>query len=169
MTGGTSPIRATDDSARAMAAGLLAAARHGALGVIHPETGWPHVTRIALAMIDGVPVTLVSDLALHTRALRADPRAGLLIGEPGPRGDPLVHPRISLTVRAGFVPRPSAADEAIRAAWLAGRPKSTVYAGLADFHFLRLEILGAALNAGFGRAYILTPSDLSVARGEGHG
>jgi len=165
MTERAPPLRETDDSARATAASLLAGARHGALAVLHPETGWPHVTRVAVGLHAGGLVTLISDLALHTRALRADPRAGLLIGEPGARGDPLTHPRLSLTVRAEFVPRPSPEDAAIRADWIAGHPKTRLYAGFADFHFVRLVILSAALNAGFGRAYILTPSDLNLARG----
>ena len=47
------------------------------------------VSRIAIAThADGAPMALVSDLSNHTKALRENPSASLLLGEPGDRGDP---------------------------------------------------------------------------------
>jgi len=161
MTDTPSPLRPTDDEARTLARGLIDAARFGALGVVHPDTGFPHVTRIAVATAPcGTPVTLISSLSLHTRALRAAPRACLLVGEPGARGDPLTHPRLSLDVEAAFVPRGPEHDS-LREAWLARHPKAKLYVDFADFAFARLEPLGAALNGGFGKAYVLGPADLA--------
>ncbi len=155
-----SPIRPTDDDARALARGLIADARFGALAVVHPDTGLPHVTRVAIGTdARGVPVTLVSDLSLHTRALRAEPRACVLLGEPGPRGDPLTHPRLSLDVRAEVVPR-GAGHDVLRERWLAQHPKAKLYVDFADFWFVLLRPEGAALNGGFGRAFVLGPDDL---------
>lgn len=155
------PIRPTDDEARALARTLLAGAAHGALAVLDPATGAPSVTRIALALDpEGTPVTLVSDLSAHTAALRADLRASLLVGEPGPRGDPLTHPRLTLAVTAAFVARDDPARPALRAHWLAQRPKSKLYVDFADFSFVRLRPASAALNGGFGKAFVLTPDDL---------
>jgi putative heme iron utilization protein len=156
-----SPIRPTDDEARMRARRLLAVAAHGALGTLDPETGAPMVTRVALALSpEGLPVTLVSDLAAHTRALRVDPRASLMVGDPGPKGDPLSHPRLTLRARARFVPHGSDDHARLRRFYLAQRPKSALYADFADFSFVVLEPLAASLNAGFGRAYNLTPQDL---------
>jgi len=156
-----SPIRPTDDEARRLARELLAGASHGALAVLDPATGAPSVTRIAVALDPGgVPLTLVSDLSSHTRALRADPRASLLLGEPGDRGDPLTHPRITLAVEAAFVPRDSPDHAALRAHWVARRPKSKLYVDFADFSFVRLRPASAALNGGFGKAFELTAGDL---------
>lgn len=156
-----SPIRPTDDEARALALGLLEAARHAALAVLQPGTGAPYVSRIALGLSpDGAPVTLVSTLAQHTTALRADPRAALLLGEPGGKGDPLTHPRLSLQVRARFVAPDDPARAAIRAKYLADHPKAKLYADFADFGFVLFEVEGASLNGGFGRAYQLGPEDL---------
>ena len=52
-------------------------------------------------------------------------------------------------------------DHAARlASWVAHNPKAKAYAQLPDFHFWRLEPHGGLLNAGFGQAYVLQPSDL---------
>ena len=94
------PIRDTDNQARELARKLLSDARHGALAVL--MDGAPFVSRIALAPDNGSLLTLVSDLAPHTAALRGSPNASLMIGEPG-RGDPLAHPRMTLSVTAEFI------------------------------------------------------------------
>ena len=150
----TSPIRPTDDAARTLARGLMTKARFGALGV--PSDGAPMVTRVAVGVIGASPVILVSDLSAHTSALKISPVASLLVGEPGPRGDPLTHPRLTLQVRAAPAEKP-----ACREAWLAFHPKSALYIDFADFLFFRLDVMEAHLNGGFGKAYRLTPEDLA--------
>ncbi|PWE29291.1 pyridoxamine 5-phosphate oxidase [Maritimibacter sp. 55A14] len=156
-----SPFRPADDEARALARTLLAQAAFAALGVLEPETGAPMVTRIALATVpDGAPLTLISDLALHAGALRADPRCSLLVGEPGRKGDPLTHPRLTLRCRAGFAQHDDPGHAALRRHYLAQRPKAALYADFADFHFVTMRIEAGYLNAGFGRAYRLAPADI---------
>lgn len=155
------PIRPTDDAARALARELIAGARYGALGVIDPVTGSPAVTRIALGPGPAGGIwTLVSGLSAHTRALRANPAAGLLVGEPGPKGDPLTHPRLSLQIEAAPLPREAEGFETMRECWLRDHPKSKLYIDLPDFSFFALRILSGALNGGFGRAFLLGPADL---------
>jgi putative heme iron utilization protein len=154
------PVRPADDDARALARALIGDARHAALAVTHPEGG-PFVTRIALATAPGgTPLTLISTLSLHTRALALDPHCALLVGEPGARGDPLTHPRLTLRCRA----EPVAADDPgrpeLRAHYLRLRPKARLYIDFADFMLVRFRPLSAALNGGFGRAFALTPADL---------
>lgn len=151
----TDPIRPTDDAARALARSLVAAARFGALGVIDPETGAPLVTRVAVGQDGGAPLLLVSTLSAHTRALAASPACSLLLGEPGPKGDPLTHPRLTLQGRA--LPADKAA---LRAGWLAAHPRSALYYDFADFRMLRIAVTAGFLNGGFGRAFRLTPADL---------
>ena len=159
----TSPIRPTDDEARALARELLDQARFGALGVIDPGTGAPMVTRVAVGTDpDGRPVSLVSDLSAHTRALKASPLCSLLVGEPGGRGDPLTHPRLTLQGRARFVRKGEEGYEALRARWVEGHRKSTLYVDFADFSFAVLDLDAAHLNGGFGRAFVLTPGDLGL-------
>ena len=157
-----SPIRPTDDDARALARDLIDAATFCALGTLDPASGAPQVTRIALATLpDGTPITLVSDLAAHTRALRANPAASLLIGEPGPKGDPLTHARLTLRATARFVERESPDHAALRDRYLARNPKARLYADFADFHFVVFIPEGASLNGGFGAAFELTAEDLA--------
>lgn len=162
MTDSPDPIRPTDDEARALARGLIAAARFGALGVIDPATGFPAVTRVALGPgPEGGLYTLVSGLSAHSRALRTDPRVSLLVGEPGPKGDPLTHPRLSLQAEAAALPPDDPRDAALRARWLADHPKAKLYIDLPDFFFVEFRLIAGALNGGFGRAFRLSAADLT--------
>ncbi|MEM7599720.1 MAG: pyridoxamine 5'-phosphate oxidase family protein [Pseudomonadota bacterium] len=155
------PIRPTDDGARALARGLMDDARFGAIAVTDPDTQSPSVTRIAIGTTpDGAPVTLISDLSSHTGALKANPRCSLLLGEPGPKGDPLTHPRITLDCRARFLMKGAAGYDALRDHYLATHPKSKLYIDFLDFNFVVFEVSDARLNGGFGKAFRLTPADL---------
>jgi len=157
------PIRETDAEARALARRLIDTARHGALGVRDPETGAPMVSRVAVAVApDGRPLTLISDLSHHTRALKADPVCSLLVGEPGDKGDPLTHPRITLQCRASFLRHGEAGHAGMRAHYLARHPKAGLYIDFADFSFALLDVEDAHLNGGFGKAYRLRPADLGL-------
>ena len=115
------------------------------------------MTRIALAPTEPKLLTLVSDLAAHTYALRATPDASLLVGEPG-KGAPQAHPRLPLQVQAQFLEK---TDET-KAAYLAFQPKAQLYIDFADFHLVHLKPKEGWLNGGFGRAYRLTPDDLNA-------
>jgi putative heme iron utilization protein len=154
------PVSPADDAARTLAREIVAKARFGALGVIDPATGGPMVTRVATLWNEGAAapaaLILVSDLSLHTAALGRNPACSLLLGEPGPKGDPLTHPRLTLMARA--LPAEKAA---LRTAWLAAHPKAALYYDFADFRLLRLEPDLAHLNGGFGRAWRLAPADLA--------
>jgi len=104
----------------------------------------------------GMPHTLVSDLSGHTAALRQGGIVSLLIGEPGRKGDPLTHPRLTLQAR------PEPADKAAcRARWLAIVPKARLYYDFADFHLFRLVPLSGLLNGGFGTAWRLGADDFA--------
>jgi putative heme iron utilization protein len=152
------PIRPTDDEARALARALITEARFGALGVTDPETGSPMVTRIAVVPgPDGVPLTLISSLSSHTVALDANPACSLLLGEPGPRGDPLTHPRLTLQAVAEMQDK-----SALKAHYLGLYPKAQLYYDFGDFRLVRLSPVAAFLNGGFGKAYRLTPDDLQA-------
>ena len=155
------PIRKTDADAIALARSLIAAARFGALGVIDPTTGHPHVTRIALASTDnGMPLGLISDLSHHTTALRQNPHASLLIGEPERKGDPLTYPRLTLSCTAEFVAKDSAEHKSLRDHYLAQNPKAKLYIDFTDFNLVLFPPTAADLNGGFGKAYKLTLKDI---------
>jgi heme iron utilization protein len=152
-----------DDEARRLARNLLRTARHGALATLDPADGGPLATRIGLAQdMDGSPVFLTSTLSAHTQALLADSRCSILVGEPG-KGDPLAHPRLTLTGRAGRIGAGEDEEgtrERLRRRYLARHPKAALYVDFPDFSFWRLRVAGASLNGGFGRAYAMTPADV---------
>ena len=139
---------------------LLRSARYGALATLDPETGAPQVTRVGVSTdFDGAPVLLISGLAAHFPALKADGRCSLLLGEPG-KGDPLAHPRISIAAKATILDRDNPHSLRIATRYLAHQPKAKLYAELGDFRFVRLDPIAASFNAGFGKAYALTATDL---------
>lgn len=157
------PIRETDAEARALARSLIEGARFGALGALDPDSGDPMVTRIAVGRDPtGHPLTLISELSHHTKALAQSPRCSLLLGEPGPKGDPLTHPRITLQAEAQFVRHGSTDYAELRSHYLTTHPKAQLYIDFTDFHFARFMVHGAALNGGFGKAYALTAADLGL-------
>ncbi len=152
-------LRETDDEARAVGRDLLRRARFGSLGVICPDSQSPMVTRVSVGTdAGGTPVTLISDLSLHTRALAQNPLCSLLVGEPGTRGDALIHPRLTLQCTA----QPVDKDD-LKSLYLSQHPKATLYYDFSDFQMLRLAVTAAHLNGGFGKAFSLTPGDLDLA------
>jgi putative heme iron utilization protein len=153
-------LRETDAEAIRLAKTLVRSARYGALAVLDPTSGAPMASRVAVATdLDGAPVILVSALSAHSGALVADPRCSLLLGEPG-KGDPLAHPRISLSCTASRLDAGSLDHARVSRRYLNRHPKAKLYAGFADFSFFRLEPHRAALNGGFGKAYALSGDDL---------
>jgi heme iron utilization protein len=139
---------------------LLRLARTGALATLDPETGSPLTTLVGVASdFEGAPLFLMSTLARHTRHLAADPRASLLLTEEAERGDPLNHPRITLSGRIERAPGMTA-----RTRYLQRNPKAKLYADFADFAFFRLNVGHVHFNGGFGRADPLTPADIFASR-----
>ncbi len=154
------PIRETDEAARKQARLLLRGSRFGAIAAMDPQTGYPNCSRVLLGTAnDGAPVILVSELSAHTKALLADPRSSLLVGEPG-KGDPLAWPRLTVQCDAQPIERQSDDDQAIRSRFIRRHHKAALYADFADFLFIRLNPVRASLNGGFGKAYLLSADDL---------
>ncbi|MCF1433554.1 HugZ family protein [Agrobacterium vitis] len=157
-----SPIRPTDDEARRQARTLLRSATHVPLGVLDPQTGGPFVSRVLMGtMPDGTLTVLVSRLSAHTRAMLADPRVSLLAGEPG-KGDPLAYPRLTVQCLASPVDPDSDIHQAMRRRFLARHPKAKLYIDFPDFLFFQLMPQRAAMNGGFGKAFLLDGEDLLI-------
>ncbi len=156
------PVAAADDDARALARSLLQLG-HASLAYLEAETASPGISRISFGCgPDGTPMTLISALAPHFAGLRAHPPCAVMLGEPGPKGDPLTHPRLMLRATASFIAPDDPARPALRDHWLTHHPKAKLYADFADFAFVRLTVATALLNGGFARAYRLTPTDLGT-------
>jgi putative heme iron utilization protein len=136
--------------ALAEAKSLLRRIRAAALATLAPPSGEPFATLVNVATEpDGSPILLMSQLAAHTRHLAGDPRLSLLLAQSG-AGDPLAHPRLTLTGQASKVTEPER-RAALKARFLARHPKSALYADFGDFAFFHVEIAQAHLNGGFGK------------------
>lgn len=160
MTNPFDPVARADDAARALARQLMGLP-HAALAFTDALAGTPGISRIAFGTgPDACPVTLISSLAPHFAALVQSPDCALLLGEPGPKGDPLTHPRLMLRARAEFVPAGAPGRAEMRESWLNQHPKARLYVDFADFAFVRLRPRSALLNAGFGKAFHLEAADL---------
>ena len=158
----TDPVQPAHQGARALASALLSGAGFAALAVLDPVTGAPAISRIAFARDPtGMPLSLISSLSAHHAALRANPAAAIMVGEPGPKGDPLTHPRLMLQVSASFIPQGDPAHAGLRDHWLERHPKSKLYIDFADFGFVRFAVTSAMLNGGFGKAFRIAPDDLA--------
>lgn len=154
------PIRKTTDKARRQAKNLIRSARYGALAVLEPQSGAPFASRVATATdTNGAPIILISTLSTHTGALAADPRCALLLGEPG-SGDPLAHPRITLSCHARTLQRGEPDRERAASRYLNRHGGAALYADFSDFSFVRLDPIAASLNGGFGKAYELSANDV---------
>lgn len=146
---------APDFDAPALAKHLLRRIRAGALASLDRASGHPFASLVTVATdADGSPLLLMSRLSAHTLNLEADPRASILLAEGG-KGDPLAHPRLTVTGRAERTAEPRARER-----FLARHPKARLYADFADFSFWRLAVEGGHLNGGFARAATLRASDL---------
>ena len=129
---------------------LLRGTRAGTLATLN-GSGDPFATLVTVATDpDGSPLLLVSQLSAHTRHLDADPRCSLLLAETG-AGDPLAHPRLTITGAAAKVTEPET-RRAVRSRFLARHPKAELYADFSDFSFWRVTMAQIHLNGGFARA-----------------
>jgi hypothetical protein len=144
--------RAAAFDAVGMARGLIRTARHGSLGTIDGD-GRPFTSLVALSTdLDGVPIIITSHLSHHTGHLDANGRMALLIADLG-KGDPLAHPRVTLTGRAVAARTDTPAYPHLRRRYLTRNPKAELYVDLPGFWFWRLEPEAVALNGGFGKAW----------------
>ena len=134
---------------------LLREGRSGALATLMAGSGDPYCSLVNVATTAaGAPILLISQLAVHTRNILAEPRVSLMLDERKP-GDPLEGARVMLMGTA------AATDDAdVRRRYLAAHPDAEMYAGFKDFAFYRVMLKGAHLVAGFGRIVDLAAADL---------
>jgi putative heme iron utilization protein len=141
---------------------LVHLGRTGTLGTLsrrHP--GHPFVSVMPYAPDErGRPLLLISTLAMHTQNLAADPRASLLVAQPG--DDPLALARLTLMGDAGRL----AAGErpAAREAYLARHQNAIHWVDFDDFAFWRLDVADVYFVGGFGAMDWLTVAGYEAAR-----
>lgn len=107
---------------------------------------------------DACPVLLLSDLADHTRNLKADPRVSLLFDGTNGLEDPLTGPRAGVLGLARAVEDEALAAR-LTARFVARHPGAADYAGFGDFRIYRVALESAHLVAGFGRIHWLEAAE----------
>jgi len=153
------PVQSANESARETTWQLLREARFGTLATMN-ENGYPFASLVTFALDRAqTPFLLVSRLSGHTKHLLADPRCSLLVGEPG-KGDPLAHARITIQCSASIIDRASDENIILRTLFIARHPKAALYIDFPDFLYIRLTMMEASLNGGFGKAFRLKSDDL---------
>jgi len=140
---------------------LVASVGTGALSTLALQpAGSPYGSFVTYGLEAGAPVFLISEMAEHTRNLRADPRASLLVVEPS-EGDPLARARITLVGAC----RPLEGEERspALAALTAAHPGAARYADFGDFHVWRLSVEAIRYIGGYGRMSWIEVADWSRA------
>jgi heme iron utilization protein len=129
---------------------LLHVARTGTLATHSwKRAGFPFASVMPYGLAaDGRPTFLISSMAMHTQNLAADPRASLLVAQPGWTGDPLAGARATIV---GEVHRVEAGDlEVIRTDYLERHPNARSWVEFDDFTFHVLAPVEVYYVAGFG-------------------
>ena len=135
---------------------LIRASDRATATALSGAEAWPYASLVMIALDHAAqPVLLLSDLADHTKNLKADARASLLIDGTAGLDEPLTGARVSLQGR--IVP---VEDSALLARYVASHPSASLYAGFTDFRLYRMEVTRAHLVAGFGRIHWIEGADL---------
>src|SRR5436189_5542516 len=114
----------SDFDSKAAAKKLLREGRSGALATLMVGAGDPYCSLVNVATAaDGAPLLLISQLAVHTKNILADPRVSLMLDE-RKEGDPLEGARVMLMGRAAATDDPAA-----RRRYLARHPEAEMFAG----------------------------------------
>ena len=113
----------------------------------HP--GFPFGSLMPFALDSaGRPIFLISNMAMHTQNLKADPRCSLFVKQTAADGDPLGAARATLVGNAEPVPEDDLAS--VREKYLARHENSRYWVDFADFSFFRLEPIDLYYVGGFG-------------------
>ncbi len=136
----------------------------GALATISADAatlGWPFGSIAPYALTaEGAPAILAADIAQHTRNLRRDARASLLVHEPvGPGGDPQAGWRVTLLGTMRPV-KDGAALEELHARYVERVPGAPAYFRTHGFGYWVMDVVRARWIGGFGDIHWLEARDV---------
>jgi len=129
--------------------------------VSRKRPGYPFGSLMPYA-IDGSgrPLFLISNMAMHTQNIQADPRASLFVAQAGD-GDPLGTARATLV--GDVLPVPENEIGEVRQVYLSSYENSRSWVDFKDFGFYRLQPLDIYYVGGFGVMGWVTAEDYSFA------
>jgi putative heme iron utilization protein len=110
---------------------------------------------------EGRPIFLISNMAMHTQNLKADPRASLFVGQVAD-GDPLGAARA--TVIGDVAPVPAEDVVSGRECYLARHENSRSWVDFEDFGFYRLQPIDIYYVGGFGIMGWVSADDYKLAQ-----
>jgi len=120
-----------------------------ATALADPTGDWPYASLVLVAFAsDASPLLLISDLAEHTKNLKRNQRASLMVDATAGLADPLTGARLTVV---GEVAR--SGDERLLERYAARHPAAAVYRDFHDFALYRMIPRRAHLVAGFGRIH----------------
>lgn len=141
-------------------AALIHSQRIAALGTL--RDGFPFVSMVLYAEAADLSTFYLhlSRLAVHTQALRSDPRVGLMISQPDTgSSDPQTLARVSIQGEAAVVAKDSPDFNAAKSLYLAKFPAAELNFGLGDFDLYRITPHTGRYVADFGKIYDLKEED----------
>jgi hypothetical protein len=113
----------------------------------HPGFPFGSLMPYALDAV-GRPIFLISNMAMHTQNLKADPRCSFFLAQAATDGDPLGAARATLIGQAEPVSQPELA--LVRETYLARHESSRYWVDFSDFSFFRLQPVDIYYVGGFG-------------------
>lgn len=135
------------------------------------EQGLPAASMVACApgTEEGVLYLHLSGLAAHTRELRRQPRASLVLGECDTgEGDPQQLARLTLHGRCSAIAPDDIGYAAAKGCYLRRLPDAERLFGFGDFILFRFEMVGGRFVGGFGQAHSYSGEELrQLLRGNG--
>jgi putative heme iron utilization protein len=113
------------------------------------HSGFPFGSLMPFALDSaGRPIFLISNMAMHTQNLKADPRCSLFVAQINADGDPLGAARATLVGNADPVPDDDLAS--VRERYLVRHGNSRYWVDFSDFSFFRLQPIDLYYVGGFG-------------------
>ncbi len=142
---------------------LMQAGGHSSLATLSKKhAGYPFTSLMPYALDEqGRPLFLISQMAMHTKNIKDEPRTTLLVTEDSTAVTPLGAARISLMGLTNEVPE----DEVSLVAdhYLARHPEARQWAGYGDFGYFRMEPMDSYFVGGFGVMGWITAEDYRAA------
>lgn len=138
----------------------------GTLGTLstvsRKRSGYPFGSLMPYAIDEaGRPIFLISNMAMHTQNLQADPRASLFVAQVA-EGDPLGTARATLV--GDVLPVPEDEASQARQRYLSRYENSRSWVDFKDFGFFRLQPLDIYYVGGFGVMGWVTAEDYQYAQ-----
>jgi putative heme iron utilization protein len=142
---------------------LLYVGRTGTLAThSRKRSGFPFASIMPYGLdAHGRPTFLISSMAMHTQNLGADPRASLLVAQPGWTDDPLAGARATMIGEVRRVE--SDASAAVRAEYLERHPNARSWVDFDDFTFYFMDVVDVYYVAGFGAMGWVDAGDYAAA------